>query len=190
MLPLCVACTLSLLVACGGGNARKTSNTATQSEQTHVMSIDELLAGADSLAGTLVTFEGICTHTCKHGARKIFLMGSDNTQTIRVESGELGHFDPQCVNHVVRITGLLEEQRVDEAYLTQWEEQAKAQAAENHGNGEAGCDAEKGARQEKGNSTAERIADFRTRIAARQAAEGKNYLSFYYVTAQNYEIEQ
>ena len=55
---------------------------------------------------------------------------------------------------------------------------------------EAGCDAEKAARQETGNSVQERIADFRARIAARKAAEGKEYLSFYYVTASSYEIQQ
>ena len=45
------------------------------------------------------------------------------------------------------------------------------------------------ARQETGNTVEERIADFRKRIAARKAAEGRN-LSFYYVTAQSYEIQQ
>ena len=48
----------------------------------------------------------------------------------------------------------------------------------------------KAARQETGNTVEERIADFRTRIAARKAAEGKEYLSFYYVTATSYEIQQ
>ena len=134
--------------------------------------------------------EGVCPHACKHGARKIFLMGSDDTQTIRVESGELGSFDPQCVNRVVRVTGRVDEERIDEAYLARWEAQVKAQTAEKHGTTEAGCATEKAARQETGNTVEERIADFRTRIAARKAAEGKEYLSFYYVTATSYEIQQ
>lgn len=190
-----VLCGLMALVACGGNTSKKTSSTEeTRTEAQSVMSVDDLLKAlsateGESLVGKTVTFEGVCTHTCKHGARKIFLMGSDDTQTIRVESGELGHFDPQCVNHVVKITGKVEEQRVDESYLTQWEQQAAAQTAENHGKGEAGCDAEKNARQETGNTTAERIAAFRERIAARKASEGKDYLSFYFVTAESYEIE-
>lgn len=94
--------------------------------------------GGDSLAGQTVTIEGVCTHTCKHGARKIFLMGSDDTQTIRVESGELGSFDPQCVNRVVRVTGRVDEERIDEAYLARWEAQVKAQTAEKHGTTEGG----------------------------------------------------
>lgn len=188
---IAILCGTLAFVACGGNTSKRaTAEQTAAAEQSDVLEIDELLASADSLARKFVTIEGVCTHTCKHGARKIFLMGSDDTQTIRVESGELGHFDPQCVNRVVRVTGTLDEQRVDEAYLTAWERRAKAQTAEKHGTAEAGCDAEKAARQEAGNTVAERIADFRAKIAARKAAEGKDYLSFYYVTATSYEILQ
>ena len=142
-----------------------------------------------NLAGQEVTIEGVCTHTCKHGAKKIFLMGSDDTQVIRVEAGTLGAFDPKCVNSIVRVTGTLKEQRIDEAYLQNWEAQLKAQAAEKHGTGEAGCDSEKKARGETANSPEARIADFRAKIADRKAETGKEYLSFYFMEANSYEVE-
>ena len=187
-LAVALACGACASVSCGGNASTKAKARQTEAARPAALEIDELLASADSLAGKTVTIEG--THTCRHGARKIFLMGSDDTQTVRVESGELGSFDPQCVNRIVRVTGTLDEQRVDEAYLAAWEEQTKAQTGERHGTTEAGCDAEKAARQETGATVAERIADFRAKIAARKAAEGKDYLSFYYVTATSYEIEQ
>lgn len=197
LLRMTAVCGLLALAACGGNAPGRSSASATSGEPESaaarngsVLEIDDLLASADSLAGKSVTIEGVCTHTCKHGARKIFLMGSDDTRVIRVESGSLGHFDPQCVNRLVRVTGRLDEQRVDEAYLAKWEAQAKAQQAERHGTTDAGCNAEKAARQERGNTLTERIADFRAKIAARKAAEGKDYLSFYYVTATSYEIRQ
>lgn len=189
-LAVALACGACASVSCGGNASTKAKTRQTEAARPAALEIDELLASADSLAGKTVTIEGVCTHTCRHGARKIFLMGSDDTQTVRVESGELGSFDPQCVNRIVRVTGTLDEQRVDEAYLVAWEEQTKAQTGERHGTTEAGCDAEKAARQETGATVAERIADFRAKIAARKAAEGKDYLSFYYVTATSYEIEQ
>ena len=189
-LAVALACGAGASVSCGGNASTKAKTRQTEAARPAALEIDELLASADSLAGKTVTIEGVCTHTCRHGARKIFLMGSDDTQTVRVESGELGSFDPQCVNRIVRVTGTLDEQRVDEAYLAAWEEQTKAQTGERHGTTEAGCDAEKAARQETGATVAERIADFRAKIAARKAAEGKDYLSFYYVTATSYEIEQ
>ena len=175
-----------VFTSCGNNNG---TNNAEQAQETSLaMEIDEVLASADSLANQEITMEGICTHTCKHGATKIFMMGSDDTKTIRVEAATLGSFDQKCINSIVRVKGILREERVDEAYLQRWEASVAASVAEQHGEGEAGCDTEKAARGETGNTVAERIADFRQKIAARKEATGKEYLSFYFVEALAYEI--
>ena len=171
-----IAATTFTFVACGNKQA-KTNETAAV-EQSGAMEIDQA-----------VTIEGVCTHACKHGATKIFLMGSDDTQMIRVEAGKLGSFDTKCVNSIVRVNGTLKEQRVDEAYLQQWEAQLKAANAEKHGESEGGCSSEKKARGETANTPEKRIADFRAQIAKRQAESGKPYLSFYYLEATDYEIQ-
>lgn len=177
-------------ISCGNSTKQASQNNTIE-EQTVVstgMEVDSLLANADSLAEKNITVQGICTHTCKHGAKKIFLMGSDDTQTIRIEAGDLGQFSPDCVNSIVEVNGILKEQRIDEEYLVQWEERVKAQTGEKHGTGEAGCSTEKKARGETGNTTEERIADFRKKIAERKAKTGKDYLSFYFVEAESYKI--
>ena len=188
-----VAATLiaALVTTTSCGNSNKQS----QSEKTELaapaaLSVDNLLAHADSLANREVTIEGICTHTCKHGATKIFLMGSDDTKTIRVEAGPLGSFDTKCINAIVTVTGTLKEQRVDEAYLQNWESKLKAQTEKSHGETAAGCDSEKKARGETANTPEARIADFSAKIAERKAATGKDYLSFYYMEASSYEIAE
>ena len=175
--------------SCGNKQQKSASEATTEQAASSALEIDSLLANAENLAGQEVTIEGVCTHACKHGAKKIFLMGSDDTQVIRVEAGTLGAFDPKCVNSIVRVTGTLKEQRIDEAYLQNWEAQLKAQAAEKHGTGEAGCDSEKKARGETANSPEARIADFRAKIADRKAETGKEYLSFYFMEADSYEVE-
>lgn len=175
--------------SCGNKQQKSISETTTEQTASSALEVDSLLARAESFVGQEVTIEGVCTHACKHGAKKIFLMGSDDTQVIRVEAGALGAFDPTCVNSIVRITGTLKEQRIDEAYLQNWEAQLHAQTAEKHGAGEAGCNSEKKARGETANSPEARIADFRTKIADRKAETGKEYLSFYYLEAISYEVE-
>ena len=156
--------------SCGNKQQKSASEATTEQSASSALEIDSLLANAESLAGQEVTIEGVCTHTCKHGAKKIFLMGSDDTQVIRVEAGTLGAFDPKCVNSIVRVTGTLKEQRIDEAYLQNWEAQLKAQG-------------------ETANSPEARIADFRAKIADRKAETGKEYLSFYFMEADSYEVE-
>lgn len=173
------------------GNKQQKQQDEASEQLSGAIDVDSLLAASDSLSGQEVTVEGVCTHICKHGGRKIFLMGSDDTQTIRIEAGKVGKFDQKCVNSMVKVTGVLVEQRVDEAYLENWENQLKAATAEKHGDSDAaGCSTEKQARGETANSPEQRIADFRKKIAARKARDGKEYLSFYYVEANNYEIQE
>lgn len=178
----------ALLFASCGGSANRDKAPREAAEASPALEIDAVLAGADTLAGRTIELEGICTHICKHGGTKIFVMGSDDTKSLRIEAAGLGSFDRKCVNSIVRVKGILREERIDEAYLQRWEAAAAAQAAAEHGETAAGCDSEKAARGETGSSAAERIANFRTKIAARQAAAGKAYLSFYFVEALSYEV--
>ncbi len=178
---------VSLMVfSCKSGN--KTNNETTTTPVETVYQVDDVLANGDALIGEEVELEGVCTHICKHGGRKIFLMGSDDANTIRIESGDLGAFDQKCVNSIVRVKGKLVESRIDEAYLKAWEDKEKAKTAEKHGEGEAGCSTEKKARGENGNTALERIEGFRNRIKAEQEKSGKDYLSFYHIEATGYEI--
>ena len=173
------------MMSCGGG--KKQAQTV---EEVTAMSIDEVMEKAADLVEQTVVIEGVCTHTCSHGAKKMFLVGSDDSKTLRIEAGELGAFDTKVVNNVVTVKGILKEERIDEVYLQDWEARLKAQAEEKHGNGEGGCSTEKNARGETANSTEGRIADFRAKIAAEKEATGKEYLSFYHVVANSYEINE
>lgn len=177
------------LAACNGRPNK--SNTA-QTAAPAALEIDSLLARAEQLVDQPVTIEGVCTHICRHSGRRIFLMGSDNTQTIRVEAAELGSFDTKCVNNAVRVEGTLREQRIDEAYLQQWELQLAEQKAEQDAAKPAAdhCATEQKAQGETANTPEGRIADFRKRIAQRKEQSGKDYLSFYFVEAKSYTIEQ
>ena len=181
---------LGITIAFSSCGKKKTTeqNNENTVQQSVNMDVDQLLADAEDLVDQSITVEGICTHICKHGGRKIFLMGSDDTKTIRIEGGEVGKFDAGCVNNMVEVTGKVREQRIDEAYLQQWETRIAEQTAEEHGEGEEGCSTEKKARNETGNTTTERIANFRERIAEREAKDGKAYLSFYYMEAEKYSI--
>ena len=174
------------MTSCGGGKKQA------QNAEEVAMSIDEVMEKAADLVEQTIVLEGVCTHTCSHGAKKMFLVGSDDSKTLRIEAGELGAFDTKVVNNVVTVKGTLKEERIDEAYLQDWEARLKAQTEEKHGNGdgEGGCDTEKNARGETANTTEGRIADFRAKIAAEKEATGKEYLAFYHVVANSYEINE
>ena len=180
---------MTLGLASCGDNSNKNKEQASAEEMTPTaLEVDQVLADPDSLVGDTIKVEGICTHICKHGGGKIFLMGSDDTKTLRVEAGEsIGSFPQETVNSIVRVTGVLVEDRIDEDYLAQWEAQIADQAKETQGEG--GCAADMKANAEaEANSVLERIANFRSRIAERTEREGKAYVSLYHIEGLSYEI--
>ena len=175
------------LSSCGDGKKQQQAE-----EAVAAMSIDDVMAKAGELVDQTVVIEGVCTHTCSHGAKKMFLVGSDDSKTLRIEAGELGAFDTKVVNNVVTVKGIIKEERIDEAYLVDWENRLKSETEEKLGNGEGegGCDTEKNSRGETADTPEGRIADFRAKIAAEKEATGKEYLSFYHVVAESYEINE
>lgn len=180
---------MTLGLASCGDNSNKNKEQASAEKMTPTaLEVDQVLADPDSLVGDTIEIEGICTHICKHGGGKIFLMGSDDTKTLRVEAGEsIGSFPQETVNSIVRVTGVLVEDRIDEDYLTQWEARIADQAKETQGEG--GCAADMKANAEAAtNSVLERIANFRSRIAERTEKEGKPYVSLYHMEGLSYEI--
>lgn len=160
-----------------------------QEQASAALSVDELLTEAESLNGTTVSIEGVCTHICSHGGKKIFLMGTDDTKTIRIESNDA--FSQDCVNSLVAVSGKVVEERIDEAYLMNWETEVANDTHEKHGDDEeaAGCASEQQAQNETlVNTVEERIENFRKRIAKEKELTGKDYLSFYHVVADSYQI--
>ena len=102
---------LTTITACQLTSCKsKTTHSATsqsQMSQSQILEVDDILARADSLTGKTFTTEALCTHICAHGGGKIFLMGSDDTKTIRVEAGtKIGSFKPETVTNQDRIAGV------------------------------------------------------------------------------------
>lgn len=182
---------LASVMAFSSCNSNKKTETENETETIQtIVTVDKLLTNAEQELDNVVLVEGVCTHICSHGGKKLFLMGDDDSKTIRVEaSDDIGAFKPESVNSIVKVKGTLKEERIDEAYLTQWEARLAEGVVDEHGEDGEGCATElKAQGQEELDSETARIKDFREKIAVRNETEGKNYLSFYYVEAIEYTI--
>lgn len=171
-------------------NCTGNKKTANSDRNQTALSVDNVLTMAEQETDKTVIVEGLCTHVCSHGGKKLFMMGEDDSNTIRVDSNDdLGTFKADCTNSLVRVKGLLKEERIDEAYLVKWESELAQGTAEEHGEDGEGCVTEQKAQgQDTISGEATRIKDFRIRIAERNETEGKNYLSFYFIEASEYSI--
>ena len=114
---LCVSLlVLSFVVAC------QPKTTTSDQIADEVYQVDSLLVLQDSLIGDTVEVEGFCVDICGHGGSHITLMGSDTTQIVNVEAGpQIGSFSNDLRNNNVRVKVVINEQRVDEAFLSDWE---------------------------------------------------------------------
>lgn len=187
-----------VLVSCGGASKSASS----EEEPAGAISVDQLLADAENLVGDTLEIEGVCSHLCRHGGRKAFVVGSADSVLIRCEAFPLmgEPFPKSTIHQPIRVKGVVCEERIDEEaiqkMIQQYAETQKAAAEKAAEAGEdapaeveVGCATERAAQGQK-NLTAfeDRIADYRAKIAARQAKEGKPYLSFYCLQAISYEI--
>ena len=145
-------------------------------------------AEAPQLLGDTIEVEGLCSHLCKHGGTKAFLVGADSTIVLRCQAtAEMGGaFAPDCIGDTLIVKGIVRENRIGEAEVAAME--ARQAAADSAQQAHEACATEKRAQgQDSIDTFAARMADYRARIADRQAAEGKDYLSFYYIEALSYK---
>lgn len=177
------------LTSCGGSSKQDASATDTIA----TITVDEVFVNPDSLVGQEITIEGVCSHLCKHGGKKAFVLGTGSSQLLRCESTpEMGGaFSKETIHKPISVTGILREERIDEAAVKRMEEQYANQESTVDATTEAavGCDTERQARGQADITTIEdRMKDYRIRIAQRDSIEGKPYLSFYYLESKSYEI--
>lgn len=175
------------MIGCGSKAGSSQSTIADES-----LTVDNVLDNADKYLGDTIIVEGECSHLCKHGGRKAFLASAKADRTLRAEAvGDFGAFGKETIHKILKVRGVLVEDRIDEAAVKKMEAEY-GKLEEVHGkNVEVGCDSEKAAQgQADINTFTARMKDYRNRIAERQAKEGKAYLSFYHLDAIAYEVEE
>lgn len=136
-------------------------------------------AKAINLVDQKIALEGTVSHVCKHGGKRFFL-GEERVKVL--SSDKIGSFDVNLEGSDVLVEGILREERVDEAFLIEWEAELEetVQAAEKElaHKGEPGHDHAEEENAEDPNAAAkDQIKAYRDQLAE----AGKDYLSFFTV---------
>jgi hypothetical protein len=132
----------------------------------------------DMQDGDALSVRGFCVDVCNSGASHITLVGEDTTQMIAaVASKDLGSFDETIKYQYVTVNSVLKEQRVDRAFLDNWEYRLDESLKGPNGNPEAVAQLKI------------QIAALRDSIDARAARCGKEYWSNYTLKVISYEAE-
>ncbi len=138
---------------------------------------------AVNLVDQKIALEGTVTHVCKNGGKRFFL-GEENIKVLA--SDKVGSFESSLEGSDVIVEGVLREERVDEAFLIEWEaeleEAVKAQEKEFAHKGEFGyeeAEVTEAESEDPNAATRKQIQTYRNQLAE----SGKEYLSFFTVEA-------
>ena len=103
--------------------------TASNSEAT---TIADFLSTSEQWADKEIKLKGTVSHTCRHSGKKMFIFGEDQEKTVKINAGgESPAFDVSLEGSDVIVTGkVVEDMRVDEEYLTEWENEIKQAIAD------------------------------------------------------------
>ena len=151
-----------------------------QTKKTESISVDELAKIIEQMQdGDTLSVRGFCVDVCNSGASHITLAGEDSTQMIAaVAARDLGSFDESIKYQYITVQSILHEQKVDRAFLDNWEYRLDESLKGPNGNPEAVA------------MLKEQITALRDSIDARQARCGKEYWSNYTLEVISYEADE
>ncbi len=171
-----------LLIAVAGctGN-QQNDQSESSSESVETLTVDELLTNADAYANKDITLKGTVTHVCRHGGQRLFIIGSDPDNRLKITTGPaISEFNIELEGSEIEITGKLDEERIDKNYIDTWEQEVIAEQNEEHSEDVGIHDGDHASNK---NEELEKINKYREKMEA----SGKGYISFYSVVCDSYK---
>lgn len=146
--------------------------------------ISEFEQKASDFVGEKISVKGTVVHVCKHGGKRMFLMGEDPNTRVKITKGSnITAFKSEMEGSDVVAQGVVNVKKVDETYLDQWEQEVKANIKESQKKihtGEEGHEEKEGEQEE----TLNKIKNMRKQLKE----SNKDVLSFYSIESNEFKI--
>lgn len=162
----------TLLISCKTENKKTEEVTTLEVVETPILALGEFDTKAAEFVNKEVKVQGIVDHVCKHGGKKILLV--TDTGDVHVFSEE--RFDEALMGNEVMVTGVVLEERIDEAYCLKMEEDNIKSHAEGTSN------------QQQFEAKTKHIQQYRDQMKADNIDHISNY-SLQYVSLEPVTIE-
>ncbi len=182
ILLLVIAVSISVMV---NGNPQKLNAKEKKPAEVTVANFKEK---APELVGKEVVIEAIVDHICKHGGKKMILVSEDTDARVKVTPQEgMGAFKPELEGEVVKVIGVVDEMKVDEDYLNNWEDEVKEGLKKEKGIHEGKEEAMK-SKEGKSEKMAEDPMKQINALRKKLKESGKDHLSYYSIVCSEYKV--
>jgi hypothetical protein len=190
---------LSLLVSCGQGTQKKGNESG---DETRLITVSDFLSHAGPMVDQTVQISGTVVHVCRQGGQRLFIVGEDGEQRVRITTGDnIAQFSVELEGETVAVTGVVRELIIDDTYLAEWEadvlEGSTSGRGEGHEGGVGHSEGQGGslpAYTEQTGDQAETAGEKESQLARIQqlrdeiAKSGKDHLSDYWVETLTYRV--
>ncbi len=189
---LIIMCLSVVAYACVNNNGQEKEE---QQESVVRDTTELLIAGftdnAGKMVGELVVIDGTVDHVCHHGGERMFVIDEGTDERVKVVVGEgMPSFDVSLEGKDIEVIGVIDELRVDNDYLDEWESELNRKAGESSKNVKLGQEHESrmGEKADQGEhiKEMEKIKGMRKELKE----SGKDHLSFYSVVCEEYKIKE
>ena len=180
-----------IAVSCDNTTTKKEESTKSEQiapEQITTVTLAEFDNKVGDLVGKKIAITGTVDHICKHGGQKLFIVDTESDGRVKVTPDEnIAAFNSELEGENIDIVGIVEEQRIDEAYLREWEEEILADSDMGDDKGEGkhlGGNMEKGGSDADENEEMEKVNHLREMLVE----SGDDHLSFYSILCVEYKV--
>ena len=179
---------LVALVACENAQVKtETPAQETVAEEITVIAIPDFDSLAEQYIGKKIQLSGTVDHICKHGGQRAFLVTPESEARIKITPDDkIAAFNTNLEGNPVVIVGIVEEQRIDEDYIMEWEQEIKSGEVAQDDKGEGthlGGHVEKGGEGADIGEEMEKVNNLRQLLKD----SGKDHLSFFSVLCTSLE---
>ena len=183
-----------VLAACGGNQNANTDKKSDADQTPEVVELakispDEFDDVAENHVGENIEITGTIVHVCAHGGKRMFIFGDDSDKRVKITAGEsMAAFNTEWEGSDVKVIGMVEEFRVDEAYLTKWQTEVEEKIASGdteHSDEDEGLHTgEDGHQEATPEDDLAQIEDLRNQIAE----SGDDHLSYFSLVCESFEV--
>ncbi|PKQ68363.1 hypothetical protein BZG01_03860 [Labilibaculum manganireducens] len=162
---------LSVLVSCNQSNKKQEAKQV-GSKEFAPQTIAQVMKTAEQNVGKEVFFTGMVQHVCAHSGRRAILLDETGKLSLRVEAtGKINGFNRELSGATIAVKGTLQEKRLYEKFINDWEAKVKAKE-----------DAEEG-----GEHCASEMTNI-NQMREWMKKANRNFYSVYFVDGTSYEI--
>lgn len=145
------------------------------------LTIEEFETKAGDLVDQKVAIEGTVVHVCRHGGKRLFIIGEKPEPQIKITTGKsIPAFEVKLEGSDIIAVGILKEFRVDETYLDQLEKNSRENREKALNEDRQGEDLH------RHQDPLKSINDMRAQLKK----SGKDHLSFFSVECESYTVKE